>query len=152
MYQKVKLVQTGTNVTSEVAIPTYLTVDGKQGWSIIGVDLNVAGLGTIVPATASSQILVELNTETGIQNWEDPDNVIYHQLQFRGIAASTSAIQLFGDASIRLLEPRVTVQPNLYLNISSNGLTAVATVYMSVVYEVVKLTDMEVMRMLQGGA
>jgi len=149
---KKSMLQTGVNVTTELAIPTLLTVDGKSGWNILGMNLILSGLGPAVVPTTDAQALVELNTEAGVQNFDDPDNIIFHQFQFSGIAASTSGYQVFNTVQHTLILPRLTVQPNLYLNLSTSGLAQVLTVNVEIVYETVRLTDVEVMRLMQGGA
>jgi len=151
-YIKKSLAQTGANATTELAIPTLLTVDGKAGWSILGMDIYVSGLGAAVNAVADGQCLIELNTEATPQSYDDPDNIIFHQFQFSGITASTTALQVFGGEQVRLILPRLTVQPTLYLNISSSGLLTAVTANIQIVYEIVKLSDIEVMRLMQGGA
>jgi len=149
---KVALGQSTMNTPAELLIPTNLTVDGRTGWSIIGMRYSVQPLHNAVPATANSNVFIELNTETGNQLFTDNDSILYEVLQFTGVAASTTARQIFGNTERRLVEPRITVQPNLYLYLTSSGLTAPVTAYVEVIYDIVKLSDIEVLRLMQGGA
>jgi hypothetical protein len=51
-----------------------------------------------------------------------------------------------------LAEGRVTVQPFIYLGIESSGTANANDVVFRVYYEIVKLSDLEVLRLLAGGA
>jgi hypothetical protein len=95
---------------------------------------------------------VQLNTESSAQGFLDNDSVYQFMYQFRGVAASTSGIQVDSERIVTFVQPRLTVQPNLYINVSSAGMTVGNTIYVEVFYEIVKLTDIEVMRLMQGGA
>ena len=51
-----------------------------------------------------------------------------------------------------LLEPRVTVQPQLIFRLESTNTGQANNVVIAVYYDIVKLTDLEVLRLLAGGA
>lgn len=146
------LTQSVANGTTEVLIPTGLTIDGRAGWNISGVRFLIPGLNVGVVPTADCNVFMQLNTETGDQIPTDNDSIVYDVAAFSGIAASTSGFQVNSTFLTVLPEGRLTVQPDLYFRVSSVGMTAALTVYLVVSYEVVKLTDMEVMRLMQGGA
>jgi hypothetical protein len=149
---KINVTQSGANVDGEVLLPTLLTVDGKSGWLITGVKFSIGNLPFAVIPTADCQATMELNTETGLQSAIDKDCICIEYAAFSGIAASTSSYQVQTTYNAVIPEGRLTVQPNLYLHISTVGFSAALNVICEVFYEVVKLTDMEVMRLLQGGA
>lgn len=152
MYIKKLLTQTAVNTSLEVAVPTLLTVDGRQGWNLTGFRWNYNNLQNAVASTANAYSILQVNTETGLQTFDDPDNVFYINYLFHGVAASTSAMQIMGSGVQELPEPRTTVQPELYFRLETSGMTIPVTVGVELTYEIVKLTDMEVMRLLQGGA
>jgi hypothetical protein len=142
--------QTVLNTTTELALPTGITVDGKAGWLVNRVDFWLAS-APITPITPSV-IVVQLNTETGNQPFTDPDSIALGIYLTTGIAASTTAIQVNTHTFWESASGRLTVEPNLYINLATAGLTAVCSVMVSIDYDVIKLTDLEVMRLLQGGA
>lgn len=148
---KYKVLQTATNTNIELVVPTLLTVDGKMGWNIKRFTTTLTDIAGVVP-TAKGIINCQLNTETGSQTFTDADSIAMNMYFFQGIAASTSAGQIDPHAEWISVDGRLTVQPNLYITLVTSGLTAVQGIYVELEYETVKLTDMEVMRLLQGGA
>jgi hypothetical protein len=149
---KTSIVQSTLNSTVEITLPTGLTVDGKAGWNIQGVRFLWANAAQCVTPVADCMLFIQLNTETGNQQFTDKDNIIYGIMASSGIAASTSSFWVDGNYQQVLPVPRLTVQPALFLNVSSIGLIINASIYAEVFYDVVKLTDLEVMRLSQGGA
>jgi hypothetical protein len=146
------VIQSAANVNAQVALPTLLTVDGKSGWAINGVKFSVTNIGAAVIPTADCFAQLELNTEAGTQSAIDNDSVCVEYIAISGIAASTSAFVVPVTYTAVLPSPRITVQPNLYLFVSSIGMASGLSVVAEVFYEIVKLSDLEVMRLLQGGA
>lgn len=142
--------QTAINAANEFTIPTLLTVDGRTGWNIKRVRVALASSVGIV-AAASSNILCQLNTEVIKQSFDDPDNIANLQWATVGTAASTGAFPVDLDREWVSEAGRLTVEPNLYVHIESTGLTAAMTFNFLMEYETVKLTDMEMVRLLQGG-
>lgn len=145
---KQQLVQTGTNVTTELAIPTNIVVNGRTGWSITNFRVTII---SILSAAVGQELKVQLNTETGVQNFVDKDLISQVIFRVNGTAAGTGVLTVMPVLSVPLLENRLTVEPNLIVNVSSVGLLAVATIGVEIVYDIVKLTDLEVMTLLQGG-
>jgi hypothetical protein len=148
---KNQVAQATMNTDVVVSIPTLLTVDGRLGWNIKRFKTTITMPSSII-STADATITVQLNTETGLQSFIDPDNVAQSLYLFNGIAASTSGYQIAPHQEWISDAGRLTVEPNLFLVLSTTGLTGVMIVYTEIEYETVKLTDMEVMRLLQGGA
>lgn len=148
---KYRVAQVTANTTVEQLIPTLLTVDGRMGWNIKRFSTILSDISGIVP-TAKATINCQLNTETGSQLFTDADNIAMNLYLFQGIAASTSAGQINPRSEWISVDGRLTVQPELYLTVVTTGLTAAQVVLVEIEYETVKLTDMEVMRLLQGGA
>jgi len=152
MELKVAVVQLTANATIVVEVPTMLTVDGKTGWNILGLHVSYPQLGVHTPMNTNSSITLKLNTETGIQSFPDNDNILTQNVMVNGSASSASTVQLQPNHSIVLPSPRLTVQPILYLQLASTGATAPVQANVTLFYETQKLTDLEVMRLLQGGA
>jgi hypothetical protein len=146
MFKRVVLTQTGVDVESSLVIPTGLTVDGRLGWSITRMRAIWNNMSSIPPTVVSATLNVQLNTEVGSQLFSDVDSIGMISYKLRGIAASTSANQLFP-----MVEPRLTVEPNLILLLASGTTGLANAVSFEFQYEQVKLSDMDVMRLLQGG-
>jgi hypothetical protein len=148
---KATVTQSGINVLTSVPILTGLTVDGKSGWNIKRVRFNFVGPNAVSPVVDTG-IILQLNTEIGDQAFTDNDSIVHETISISGVAASTSAFNL-PDPRVWISDiGRVTVQPILYLTLVSNGLIAAGVVNVEIEYEIIRLTDLEVMRLLQGGA
>jgi hypothetical protein len=67
--------------------------------------------------------------------------------------AADVGFQCFPENEVVLFEPRLTVQDSIYV-LSRNvvGSTTAPVIYYEINYEVVKLTDLELLRLLVGGA
>lgn len=151
MLTRYTLSQSVANTDAELIIPTLLTVDGRMGWNITKLKCfltNTLGL----TATTDCSLELQLNTETGTQNFVDKDNIAQLKFLYNGTAASTSGYWVESSQEWASEVGRLTVAPNLYARLITAGFTAFTYVNFEIEYETVKLTDMEVMRLLQGGA
>jgi hypothetical protein len=149
---KLEVTQTVLNTPATGIIPTGLTVDGRSGWNIQGIKLLFENASACVTQVAKCTANIQLNTEAGSQGFTDNDSITFMSYQFQGIAASTSAHQIFPVQQEDLIIPRTTVQPNLFVFLNTTGMVATASFGIVVFYEIIKLTDLEVMRLMQGGA
>jgi len=150
---RTSLSQAVVNTEIELAIPTGLTVDGRAGWSVTGVFIDFVNAALAVSQVEPlSSVTVELNTESGGQSYPDKDLITFDVFQFSGAVGAASFVQLDGRSRSVLPIPRLTAQPNLYVYLNSYGLVNPATIHVEVFYDIVKLSDLEVMRLLQGGA
>jgi hypothetical protein len=142
--------QGGADTASSQSISTGLTADGKSGWEISAIEAYWVN-GETVPA-ADWELDASVTTVNSTFNFSSLDV----------IGALTWALQNTGGVAVAvpfepikrnvLLEPRLTVQPTIYCRVDST-LTGIANnVIFAVYYEIVKLTDIEVLRLLQGGA
>jgi hypothetical protein len=66
-----------------------------------------------------------------------------------GVAVAFPVDQIKQDV---LIEPRITAQPLLYMGVSSATTGAANTVHWEIEYNIVKLSDVETLRLLVGGA
>lgn len=140
----------GSDTFTAAAILTNLTVDGKTGWEITGLKAFWANgyTGTATDAIANV-VLATLATVTQ-PNSDDEIARVSWGIQNTGGVAVAFPFEPIKKADIS--EPRVTVQPDLYIhaNTTTTGLSNVF--YYEISYELVKLTDLEVLRLLVGGA
>jgi hypothetical protein len=145
------LQQSTANVDAIVTVPTLLTVDGKMGWEVTRVRAYLADVSGVV-STTDITMSIQLNTETGLQGFTDPDQICALGYLFQGTAGGTSAFQVNPIAEWFSEAGRITVQPNLYLLLHTIGAGAVVIAGVEIEYRTVTLTNLEVMRLLQGGA
>jgi len=144
------LTQTGADTFTQAVIDTNLTVDGKSGWQILGfkatwlLGYTVAATDNILSAILSTRVTtVTLPSET-----EEIARVSWAVANTAGVAVAYPFEPI---KSADVLETRITVQPNLYVSASSTTTGLTNVLYYEFTYEPVKLSDLEVMRLLQGG-
>lgn len=142
--------QSGVDTTTSVAVPTGLSADGKAGWAISGIRALWVD-GQACPA-ADWYLYADVCTETGAQTFgsdELIDRVAWGCQNTAGVAV---LVPFEPVKEHYLNEPRVTVQPNIYCTLISAATAQANDVIFIVEYEVVKLSDLEVLRLLAGGA
>lgn len=143
-------VQTGLDTATGIAIQTGLTADGKTAWMIKAMEVewvNIQG----APAQ-DWKLTVALKTTNITADFSSPDEICRVEWAMQNTGGVAVSVYVEPVKSIVLMEPRVTVQPTLYIRLDSaaTGLTGSAKV--RVYYDIVKLTDVEVLRLLAGGA
>lgn len=142
--------QSGADTTTSAIIETGLTVDGKSGWSIYGVD----AFWVDGNAVAAGDYLVEatLGTVTGATLMTSSDEIARLTWGLQNTAGVAVAVPYEPIKLSSMREPRVTVQPELFLTVKSAATAQANDVIFIVYYDIVKLTDVEVLRLLAGGA
>ena len=152
MIKRLVVSQSTADTDVVTAIPTLLTVDGRTGWSLTCLRTVWRNGNSVASTIAASSLTAQLATEDTFQTFTDPDMVAMNRYATHGIAASTSAYTFSGYMEYVMMENRLTVEPYLYAIVNSTATAQLNVVQFEFQYELVKLTDLEVMRMLQGGA
>lgn len=150
MYSKRGLsTQGGADTFVATAIDTNLTADGKAGWEIVAVSAYYINGETA--AAADSDVSLILATQATVTTF-DMDEEIY---RLNWAVANTAGVAVAYPVPLvkreLLIEPRLTVQPILYVQVSSTASALANAIAWEVHYNIVKLTDLEVLRLLQGG-
>lgn len=148
---KRRVVQGGVDTSVESAIDTGLTSDGKTGWQITRFTA-IWENGQTAPA-ADYALSARIQSESGV----------FHEAQDEVMASCKWALQNTAGVAVAVpLEPikegfvigaeRVTVQPAIYLSVISSASAQANTVIFVIEYEIIKLSDLEVLKLLYGGA
>lgn len=142
--------QTGADTFTASQILTGLTVDGKAGWQINSFKSTwLLGYTAAAADNICNCVLSTLTTAT-TPNLEDEIARVSWSVQN---TAGVAVAMLFEPTKVAtLFEPRVTAQTDLYIhaNSSTTGLTNV--LYWEIDYDIVKLSDIEVLRLMVAGA
>jgi hypothetical protein len=142
--------QTGSDTFTSAAIATGLTVDGKSGWSIHAIEAFWSDGAAIAAGDWTLDAkLATVSTSTAFSDDDEIGRLSWGQQNTAGVAVTVPFEPLKGYG---LLEPRVTVQPSIYVSVASTGTSNANDVVFRVYYEIIKLSDLEVMRLLAGGA
>lgn len=144
------LTQSGADTFTNVAIETNLTADGKTGWSIKGIRVFWSN-GETVPA-ADFEVNCTLSTSSSTPSFTSPDEILRVSWGMQNSGGVAVAVGYEPIKEEIVFEERVTVQPNIYLGILSANTGIANIVNYQIFYETVKLSDLEVLRLLAGGA
>lgn len=142
--------QAGNDTFTSAAIATALTVDGKVGWNIMAMEAYWSdGAAVAAGDWYLNAKLATISTTTAFSDDDEICRLDWGMQNTGGVAVSVPYEPFRG---LSLAEPRVTVQPNIYVSVESSGTSQANDVIFRVYYEIVKLTDLEVLRLMAGGA
>ena len=150
MIIKGAVVQGGADTFTAQTVLTGLTIDGKTGWLVKGFKAYWSNGYTAAAADAISNcVLATISSATPPSSDDEICRVSWGVQNTAGVAVAFSfEPSKRGD----ILEPRLTVQSDLYVHASSTSTGLTNTFYYEIEYELVKLTDIEVLRLMVGGA
>jgi len=141
--------QGGADTFAAATIETNLTADGKAGWEIVALSAYYSN-GELA-AAADSDVNCILATQSTLTTF-DQDEEIY---RLNWAVANTAGVAVAYPLNLvkreLLISPRLTVQPNIYVQVASTLSGIANSMLYEIHYNIVKLTDLEVLRLLQGG-
>jgi len=141
--------QGGADTFAATTIDTNITADGKTGWEILGI--RAMFMNGESGAAADSDVSVILATQATVTTPELDEEII----RLNWAVANTAGVAVAYPVELRKAEilfiPRVTVQPSIFVQVSSTASGLACSISWEIYYNIVKLTDLEVLRLLQGG-
>lgn len=147
---KKHVTQTGNDLFTAVTIATGLTADGKAGWQINAIEAYWADGAAVAAGDWSVHAI--LSTSSTITTFDDDDEIARIDWGLQNTGGVAVAVPYDPFKGLALAEPRITVQPNIYVSIDSSGTGQANDIFFRIYYEIVKLTENEVLRLLAGGA
>lgn len=144
------ITQTGADTFTAAQILTGLTVDSKAGWQITGFKAFWSNGYTAAAADAMANCVLSTLATITTPNLDDEIARISWGIQ--NTAGVAVALNIDPIKQAAMTEPRVTVQSDLYVhaNTLTTGLSNVF--YYEISYDIVKMSELEVMRLMIGGA
>jgi len=143
------ITQGGADTFTSSSIDTNITADGKAGWLIVAFSAYYANGETA--AAADSDVNCILATQAAVTTFDQDEEIYRLNWSVANTGGVAVALSLNLVKREILIEPRITVQPALHVQASST-LSGIANIfYWEMHYDIVKLTDLEVLRLLQGG-
>jgi hypothetical protein len=141
--------QGGADTFIATSIDTNLTADGKSGWEIKAVRAYYSNGETGAAADADVNLIVAV--QATVTTFDQDEEIARLNWAVANTAGVAVAYPLELIKSQQLFAPRITVQPLVYVQVSSTASGLANVIYWEIFYEIVKLTDIEVLRLLQGG-
>lgn len=136
-----------TFTSVELSLPA---LDGKTGYRIHGIRAHWDDGAAV--AAADYELHASVITQATVTVPSDDeliDQVSWGMQNTGGVAVAPT----FEPQKEHILfEPRVTVQPELYVAVESANTSQANDVYIEVFYDTVKLSELEYLRLLAGGA
>ena len=149
------LTQSAPNAFTQSIVDTNIQVDGKTGWAISGFRVYNETLHSNAPNDLRIAVaLSTVNTQTAFNSLDELARVAWGSVYEPGTSATTTSM-LAGVEPIKaaiLLEARLTVQPQIFVQVTSVGSNVASVLFFEVQYELIKLSDIELLRLLVGGA
>jgi len=142
--------QGGADTAASAAIETNLVADGKAGWEIFAFEVLWTN-GELV-AAADWEVTAAITTTTTAPSFISADEIVRLEWGCQNTAGVAVAVAYEPLKSVIMIEPRVTVQPTIYFHNVSTLTAQANTMHFHVYYNLVKLSDLEVLRLLAGGA
>jgi len=146
---RVSFTQSGADTATGTTIATGLTVDGKAGWLIS--EMEVYWVNSESAVAADYELQAALMSESAAISLVSLDTIELVSWAVQNTAGVAVAFPVEPIKRKVLFEPRVTVQPLLHIRTESNGTGQANQVIYRVKYEIVKLTDIEVLRLFAAG-
>lgn len=145
------VVQAGADTITTAAtglIDTGLTLTSRAGWSIIGMRVFwINAMSTIVDVPWTMSVI--LNTTGATSEPEDHEEICRVEWVYQNSTGVAGQI-VIPIADVYPLNPHLTVKPELYVLVESSATGQTNDVAIHLLYDIEKLTDLEVMRMLQS--
>lgn len=138
---------------TQATIDTNINADSKFGWMITGLKgvlKSRDATGVEVPESNDIDLILStrVTTITTPDETEEIARVNWAIALSTAVGIATPELQKLAP----IAEPRLTVQPNLYVGVKGSATVgAITDIYFEISYEIVKLSDMELLRLLVGG-
>jgi hypothetical protein len=142
--------QGGADTETRVAIATGITAAGREVMAITAIEAMWSDGAAVAAADWSLQAYV--NTSDVGFDFELATTVTAVSWGMQNTAGVAVSVPYEPVKRWELLEPRITAQPNIYVGVASAGTGQANDVVIQVHYKLVKLTELEVLRLLAGGA
>ena len=142
--------QGGADTSSYAVIDTGLTVDGKIGIEIYAME--VYWVNGETAAAADYEVTAAITTTLATPSFTSADEIQRVQWGLQNTAGVAIAVPYEPYKQVVMIEPRLTVQDTLYFHVVSSATAQANNCHARIYYNTVKLTDLEVMRLLVGGS
>lgn len=144
------ITQSGADTATGATIDTQITVDGKTGIKILAMECYWDNAEAV--AAADWEVSGVLQTSTAGSSYVSSDEICRVSWGLQNTAGVAVAVPYEPIKTTVLIEARVTAQPLLYFYAISSGTGQANLLRAKIYYETVKLTDVELLRLLVGGA
>jgi len=141
--------QGGADTFVATSIDTNLTANGKSGWEIMG--LRAYYSNAEVGAAADTEVNCICAVQATVTTFDQDEEICRLNWAVANTAGVAVAYPIEMIKQQTLFVPRITVQPLVYVQVASTASGIANVIYWELFYDIVKLTDIEVLRLLQGG-
>ncbi len=144
-----QVTQSGNDTFTAVEL-NLPALDGKSGYQFVGIRA-IWENGNSSPA-ADVYLDAYLQTEATVLAYADEELLGMVSWGVQNTAGVAVAVTYEPQKDTLFMEPRVTVQPSIYVAVGSAATGQANIVTIEAVYEKVKLSELDYLRLLAGGA
>lgn len=142
--------QSGADTETRVAIPTGIDADSRAIWNIVGISALWKDGAAV--AAADFSLLAYISTLDASFDGANVDYMAPLGWGLQNTAGVAVAVPYEPFKSLVYPNGRATAQPSIYVGVYSSGTSQANDVVISVHYEIIKATEMEILRMLVEGS
>lgn len=151
LFRNIRLLQGGADAFAEIIEPTSISPSAMLAWLIRRVEVMIPNSVAIEAIAADFSIAWALSRQSSaaLADLSDPSTIMADGF---GICTITSGLANFDRLHVWTPPDGVLVAtPNLYATIDSTGTSLTLDIDMRVYYEEVKISEVELLRMLTQG-
>lgn len=145
-YLSATLTQGSADAFVEAAITTNLVP--ADGYAFKVSHIAYDGLLQAGVNNSYCEFAISRDTKTAVPHYDDPDTLFYFK---RRAVFATSGLSLENVSDVLTLQNGIyIVEPTIYVDMDSSATAAVQTMNIRIYYEEVKLTEVEILRLLNN--
>jgi hypothetical protein len=148
-FTRVLVTQSGVDTATGVAF-SLPALDGKSAYQISGFEANWYDANTV--AAGDWLLRARITTEDSTLTPLDDEMVLELTWAMQNTAGVAVAVPVDPVREKHLYMPRLTVQPFVYARVESTATAQANDVYFTLFYSIEKLSELEYLRLLAGGA
>jgi hypothetical protein len=142
-------VQAAANTFKEITIPTGVAPAGGFGLRVTDIEIEVswaAMTGAVLSSSFSAQLTKD--TQVAVLGYESKKKLSSYKMTMTGSVAGV--IMQEGPTEMVINGELIVVEANVFMGFTSSGYGGVLTVSGRMYYEAVPLTELDILRILQG--
>lgn len=148
-FKSATLTEGGADAFVQTTIDTELIPEDGVAWEITQIDFLISpDQLAALAADSYIQLSITRDTKAAVASYNDVDCVMSEALAFSLTTSGVAAME----CNRKYIPPAGTifVEPTIYLQLDSNGTGAAMVVYVRLHYRTVKVTELEILRLLQN--
>jgi len=150
-FRNITLTQSGADAFKETTETTGIDPSSGQAWLLKRVEVLFAGAAGLQGISADCNIEWSLSRDTKAAMSTLADSDVIHQASIFNALTTSGEILIPGLYGYDFPDGVLVVEPTIYAQLDSASTGLTLTAYMRIYYETVKLSEVDILRMLTQG-